>query len=171
MAAPKGNKFAIGNTALELIDTVFIGDRKFIALNNIFIEMLYHATCELFADHKCKLNYSGKPDGFRAASSTSAIPSNSSYYLGRNRERGNISELKLPDGFYELKLPDGYEAKPYTYYWLKKNGELNRFISMRQLMKLYDGKEDQFRDYVEKQDVKYNNQESIVQLIEYLETN
>lgn len=71
----------------------------------------------------------------------------------------------------ELELPEGYEIKPYICYWLKKNGELNKFINMKQLMKLYDDKKDLFKAYVKKNDVTYNNQESIVQLIKYLETN
>jgi hypothetical protein len=167
----KGEKFTVGMMALELIDTVFIRDRKFCTLNNKFIELLYHSECDLYAEHKCRVNSPGKPDGYRGTSQTSAIPSSSSYYLGRNREKGNISELKMPDGFYELKLPDGYETKPYTYYWLKKNGELNRCISMRQLMKLYDDKEDLFKAYVKKHDIKFDNPESMVQFIKYLETN
>lgn len=72
---------------------------------------------------------------------------------------------------YELKLPDGYVVKPHIYYWLKRNGELNKFINMRQLMKLYDDKGNLFKAYVKKHDVKYDNQESIIQLIKYLETN
>jgi hypothetical protein len=42
---------------------------------------------------------------------------------------------------------------------------------MRQLMKLYYDKEDLFKAYVKKHDVKFNNPESIGQLIAYLETN
>jgi hypothetical protein len=68
-------------------------------------------------------------------------------------------------------LPNGYETKPYNYYWLKKNGGLNKFMNMRQLMKLYDDKEDLFKAYIKKNEVIFNNQESMVQLIKYLETN
>ena len=42
---------------------------------------------------------------------------------------------------------------------------------MKQLMKLYDYEKDLFKAYVKKYDVRYNNQESMVQLIKYLETN
>jgi len=38
-------------------------------------------------------------------------------------------------------------------------------------MKLYDDKEDLFKAYIKKNEVIFNNQESMVQLIKYLETN
>lgn len=153
----KGNLLALGETELELVDTVFIRDRKFITLNNKFVELISHSKYDLYAEHKCKLIPPGKPAAYGGTSETSAISSYSSFNSG-----GRL---------YELKLPEDYEIKPYTYYWLKKNGELSKFISIKQLMKTYDDKKDLFKDYVKKHDVKYENQESIVEFIQYLETN
>jgi hypothetical protein len=153
----KGKMLAIGKTELELVDTVFIMDRKFFMLNNKFVELISHSKCDLYAEHKCSVIPPGKPAGYGGTSQTSATTSYSSINSG-----GML---------YELKLPEDYEIKPYTFYWLKKNGELNKFINMKQLMKLYDNKKDLFKAYVKKHDVKYDNQESIVQFIEYLETN
>jgi hypothetical protein len=152
-----GKKLAIGKGELELVDTVFIKDRKFVTLNNRFIELLYHSKCDLYAEHKCSVKEPGKPAAYGSTTETSATNSYMPFSTG-----GIL---------YDLKLPDGYEIKPYTYYWLEKNGELNKFINMRQLMKLYDDKEDLFKAYVKKNVVEYNNLESIVQLIKYLETN
>lgn len=153
----KGKKFSLGKEEQELVDTVFIKDRKFLKLNNTFIEFIYHSKIDLYAEHKCSVKQPGKPAGYGGTSETSAITSYSSY----------LSEGVV----YELKLPNGYETKPYNYYWLKKNGGLNKFMNMRQLMKLYGDKEDLFKAYIKKNEVIFNNQESIVQLIKYLETN
>lgn len=153
----KGKKFSLGKEEQELVDTIFIKGRKFFKLNNIFMEFIYHSKIDLYAEHKCSVKQPGKPAGYGGTSETSAITSYSSYLSG-----GVV---------YELKLPNGYETKPYNYYWLKKNGGLNRFMNMRQLMKLYDDKEDLFKAYTKKNEVIFNNQESIVQLIKYLETN
>ncbi len=152
-----GKKLAIGKGELELVDTVFIKDRKFITLNSKFIELIYHSKWDLYAEHKCSVKEPGKPAAYGGTTETSATTSYSSFYSG-----GKV---------YELKLPDGYETKTYTYYWLKRNGELNKFINIRQLMKLYYDKEDLFKAYVKKNAVDFNKQESIVQFIKYLETN
>ena len=153
----KGKKFSLGKEEQELVDTVFIKNRKFFKLNNTFIEFIYHSKFDLYAEHKCSVKQPGKPAGYGGTSETSAITSYSSYLSG-----GLV---------YELKLPNGYETKPCNYYWLKKNGGLNKFMNMRQLMKLYDDKEDLFKAYIKKNEVIFNNQESMVQLIKYLETN
>jgi len=152
-----GKKLAIAQRELARIDTVYIKDRKFIALNDKFVEFLYHSKWDLYVEHKCKVKEPGKPVGYGGTSKTTAVNSYSSFY-----SQGI---------FYELKLPDGYETNPYSYYWLKKNGELNKFRNMRELKKLYKEKEDLFKPYLKKYGVKYGNQESIIQLIEYLESN
>jgi hypothetical protein len=152
-----GKKLAIGKGQLELVDTVFIEDRKFITMNNKFYELVYNSKSDLYVEHKCSMIPPGKPTAYGGTSQTSAITS--------------LSSINSGGRLYELELPEGYEIKPYTCYWLKKNGELSKFINMKQLMKLYDYKKDLFKAYVKKYDVTYNNQESIVQLIKYLETN
>lgn len=152
----KGKKLAIGDTELELVDTIFINDRKFFTLNKKFVELIFHSKCDLYAEHKCSLIEKGKQAAYGGTSETSATTSYSSL---------------VSDGrFYELELPDNYRIEPYTNFWLKKNGELNKFVSIKQLMKLYDDKKDLYKSFIKNHDVKYNNQTSIVQLIEYLET-
>ena len=153
----KGIKLAIAKDELKLVDTVFIRDKKFFELNNIFVELIRHSAFDLYVEHKCKLNSLGKPSAYGGTSLTAASSSASSFYSGVN--------------FYELKLPGRYETTAYTYYWLNKNGELHRFINIKQLMKLYDNRKDLFKAYVKMHNVEFENATSIVQLISYLESN
>lgn len=151
----KGAKLAVSQ--LEHIDTIFVNGRKFIPMNNKFVEILYHSQYTLFAEHKCSIRDPGKPAAYGSTSQTSAITTYSSYFSG-----GQV---------YELKLPDGYETKPFIGYWLRKNGKLNKFLSIRQLSKLFNEKEGLFKEYVKKHDVKYDNQASLVKMIRFLEAN
>ena len=153
----KGKKLAIAQKELARIDTVYIKDRKFIVLNDQFVEFSYQSKWDLYVEYKCKVKVPGKQTGYGGTSKTTAIKSYSSFY----------SEGM----FYQLKLPDDYETEPYTYYWLKKNEELYNFKTMKELKKLYKEKEDLFKPYVKKYGVEYGNQESIILLIEYLESN
>ena len=152
-----GQKRAIGNNELVLVDTVFIQDRKFVPLNNTFVEWVYHSTWELFIEHKCKVVEAGKPAGYGGTSQTSAATSVSSLY-----SQGRV--------VYNLKLPDEYQVKPYRIYLLKKDMEINTFASMRELKKLYADEKDLFRKYEKTHPVHFEDQESIIQLIEYLES-
>ena len=153
-----GQKKAIGINEILLVDTVFIKDRKFVALNGKFVELVYHSKWDLYVEHKCKVEEQGKPAGYGGTSQTGAATSVSSLYT-----QGRV--------VYDLKLPDDYKTKPYSIYWLKKNGELYKFMNMRELKKLYEYKKQLFKKYLKINRVKYQDQEGIIQLIGYMESN
>jgi len=152
----QGTKLAIGMNELALVDSIFIKDRKFIAFDGAFVELLSYSEWDLYVSHKCEIDYSGKSSGYGGKSKTLAIKSYSSI-------NSNGSSYK--------STPIGYELNPYVHYWLKKNENLNKFTSLRELKKLYKDKGDLFKAYVKKYNVQYDNQEAIIQLIEYLESN
>lgn len=152
-----GKKLAIGKSELDLVDTVIILGRKFIPIKDKFFELLYSSQdSDLYAEHICSVIPPGTPAPYGGTSYTSSVATYTSLNTG-----GMI---------YELQLPDGFIVVPRTYYWLKRNGELKQFFNMRQLMKRFEDKKKLFRTYTKKHTVKYDNQQSIVQLIKYLET-
>jgi hypothetical protein len=153
-----GQKKAIAINEMLLVDTILIQDRKFVALNGKFVELVHHSKWELFVEHRCKVVEQGKPSGYGGSSQTGAATSISSLY----------SEGRV---VYNLKLPDDYKTQPFSIYWLEKNGEFNKFINMRDLKKFYNNKKDIFKKYLKINQVSYQNQESIIQLLEYLESN
>ena len=148
-----GKKLAIAR--LEGIDTVYIEDRKFIPIQNKFVELIYRNKFELYAVHKCSVMDPGKPAAYGGTSQTSSTTSYSSLSAG-----GEV---------YQLKLPDGYTTKPYTIYWLKKDGRLGSFLNLRQLSKLFDDKSDRYKKYIKEHKVAYDKEKSLVDLIKYLE--
>lgn len=150
-----GTKLAIGQP--ELVDTVFIKGRKFFLLNGKFVELINNSKYKLYAEHKCTIKDPGKPAAYGGTSQTSATSTYSSFFTG-----GQV---------YDLKLPEGYETKPFVDYWLVKDGEVSKFLSIRQLAKLFNEKDNSFKEFVKKHDVKYTDQSGIVELIRYLEAN
>ncbi|MBW8326936.1 MAG: hypothetical protein K0M50_19390 [Prolixibacteraceae bacterium] len=150
-----GTKLAIGQP--ELVDTVFIKGRKFFLLNGKFVELINNSKYKLYAEHKCTIKDPGKPAAYGGTSQTSATSTYSSFFTG-----GQV---------YDLKLPEGYETKPFVDYWLVKDGEVSKFLSIRQLAKLFSEKDNSFKEFVKKHDVKYTDQSGIIELIRYLEAN
>ncbi len=150
-----GTKLAIGQS--ELVDTVFIKGRKFFLLNGKFVELINNSKYKLYAEHKCTIKDPGKPAAYGGTSQTSATSTYSSFFTG-----GQV---------YDLKLPEGYETKPFVDYWLVKDGEVSKFLSIRQLAKLFNEKDNSFKEFVKKHDVKYTDQSGIIELIRYLEAN
>lgn len=153
-----GEKKAIGISEILLVDTVFIKDRKFIIVDRKFVEVIHHSKWDLCVEHKCKVEEPGKPAGYGGSSQTSAATSVSSL----------ISEGRV---VYNLELPEDYKVTPYSIYWLKKNGEFQEFKNLRELKKLYKDQKDLYKKYTKINHVKYQDQKSVIQLIEYLESN
>lgn len=151
----KGTKLAMSQ--LEQVDTVLIHGRKFVLVNEKFVEIMYQSKYTLYAQHKCSVKDPGKPSAYGGTSQTSATTSYSSYFSG-----GQV---------YELKLPDGFETRPFIDYWLEKDGKANKFLSIRQLPKLFGEKENMAKAYLKNNQVKYEDQESIVELIKFIESN
>ena len=151
-----GKRLAVSKAMVDQVDTVTIGDRKFISMNGVFLELIHHSTFDLYIEHKCHIKEPGKPSGYGGTSETSAITSYSSL---------------ISDGLvYDLKLPDGYSAKPYFYYWLKKEGRYLTFANIGQLKALYPDKKELSKEFTKQNKVKYDDQDTIIQMIEYLET-
>ena len=150
----KGTKLALGQ--LEQIDTVYILKRKFIPLNGKFLELILHSSADLFAEHKCKLVDPGTPAGYGGTSQTAATTT--------------YSKLLSGGQAYDLKLPESIETNPSIVYWLKKDSELTRFLSVNQLSKIFKDKSDEFKKYTKEHRVSLNNQQSLIDLVRFLST-
>jgi hypothetical protein len=150
----KGQKMAVAKKEMPLIDTIYIQDRKFVVLNEKFVESIHHSEWSLYTEYHSKL-IEKNPSGYGSSSETSSSVS-VTHMMGNGR-------------LMELEIPDGYEIKSSSFYWLKKNGDLKKVSKMKDLKKLYPEKEDLFKKYIKKNKVKYGNQVSLIQLIDYME--
>lgn len=149
-----GVKLALAQ--LERVDTVFLGGRKFFLQNGKFVELILHSKIDLYAEHKCKINDPGKPSGYGTTSQTGAATTYSTFFSG-----GRV---------YEMNLPESIETNAYIIYWIKKDGQLVKFISVRQLLKEFPEKASQIKKYMKDHDVSYDNQSSLVDIIRYIES-
>jgi hypothetical protein len=148
-----GKTLAIIN--LDKIDTVFIENRIFIPMQKKFAEVVYHNNFDLYALNKASVIDPGKPSAYGGTSHTSAITPLSSFVSGGQT--------------YDLKVPEGSETREYVEYYLKQDGQTNIFLSIRQLSKLYKGKKSQLYKFVRENRVTYEDQESLVELIRFME--
>jgi len=152
----KGRKLAISKEEKEKVDTVFIEGRKFFVLNGRFAELIYRSGYELYAEYRCDVKYPGKPAGYGGTSETSSVSTYSGVYSG--------------GVLYELKLPDDFKIKPYIIYWLKKDGEINKFVNLKQLNKIFSDRKDLIKEYISSNKTDFNDRESLIRLIRYLES-
>ena len=150
----KGQKLAIAKKEMLIIDTIYLQDRKFVVLNEKFVEAIHGSQWSLYKEYQSKL-VENKPSGYGGPTETSSSAS-VTHMVGNGR-------------LMELEIPDGYKVNSSSFYWLKRDGDLKRVSKMKDLKKLYPEKADLFKKYVKKNKVKYDNPESLIRLIDYME--
>lgn len=148
-----GKKLAMAH--LPDIDTVYIEGRRFFPMENKFVELLYQNKYELYVLYRANIVDPGKPAAYGGTSQTSSTTSYSSILSGGQA--------------YELELPQGTETKGSLDYWLKKDGKVTIFLNLRQLAKQFDQKSAEFKKYVKENKVNYENPESLIGLVKYME--
>lgn len=161
----KGKVLAIGENEIGRVDSVLIAGRKFVVFNNKFVELLFEqggspnlpaaGGFRLFAEHKCSVIPPGKPGPYGTTSQTSSTVALSSIIGG-----GTI---------YNLSLPDGYKTKPYTYYWIEKDGNAQKFSTIKQIQKAYPAKAGAIKSYLKEHKVKMEDYDSVKDFVIFLE--
>ncbi|MCE1199304.1 MAG: hypothetical protein LWW85_10085 [Marinilabiliales bacterium] len=148
-----GKKLAIG--PVDQVDTVYINDRKFIPFNKKFLEILYQNKYQLLSEHRCSVIDPGKPAAYGGTTQTGSVTSYTSYFSG-----GQV---------YELTLPEGIQTKGFTIYWAKVDGKPEPFFNLRQLTRMFKGKEEAIKKYIKENKVDYEKEESLIPLFHFLE--
>jgi hypothetical protein len=138
---------------LGAIDTVFLGNRKFVTFDNVFYEVLVNAPVSLFIQHKSDLLPPGKPAAYGGTTQVS-----SSNYL---------SSVELAGGRYNLKLPDDYAVKPAPVNWIRKNSTMYRFLNERQFLKIFPEKADNIKLFIKQNKLRTENPEDLIKLINF----
>ncbi|MFN8239914.1 MAG: hypothetical protein U0X39_04085 [Bacteroidales bacterium] len=138
----------------ETIDTVFIGNRKFIKNEGVFIEVLVTGPLALYRQYKGSLMSPAKSAGYGTTSQTSSITS--------------LSTMNTPTVTYDMKLPDGYTVDLSYVNWMRLADKMSSFVNERQLLKLFPGKEEKIREYIRKSKTDFSDSASLVLLVKEL---
>ena len=148
-----GKFAAIANA--ESVDTIYIGDRKFVPLNKKFYEVLVNGPMPLLEQFTATVSEPGTSIGYGSTTNTGAA---SSY------------QSLIRDGVaYGLKLPDGYTVIPKNEFFILKDGNLERTGSQKQLAKIFPDKKDKIKDFVQKNHTNFSKREDITALVKELE--
>lgn len=150
-----GQKMAIAENQLSNIDSVVIQTRKFIRFDGKFVEVLASKDYTLYAEYKCNVTYPPRSTGPGRTSQTSS-----------SEQYSTLGQFGV---FYELKLPDGFKIRPYIFYWIKSNGQWNKFKSFKQLQKFYPEQKSNIKEYLKKYDPEILSINDVSRLIHFLE--
>jgi hypothetical protein len=137
----------------ELIDTVFLQERVFVPVVKVFQELLLNAPIALFVQHKGELLPPGAPAGYGGTSQVSNTKL--------------LTSVQLSSGFYNLKLPADYLVKVDPVYWIRKDSTMFSFITEKQFLKVFPGKEAELKQFIKQNRIKFDRIPNLIRLIAY----
>lgn len=138
----------------ESVDTVFIGDRKFVPVENKFYEVLLTMPLPLLLEYTCTVEEPGSPVGYGSASTTTATTP--------------LKTLITSGGAYALKLPDAYKVNVEHKFWILKQGLLKKFNNTQQLINIFPGKKKMIADWVKAEHTNFSKRADVVRLVQQL---
>jgi len=140
-------------TNLDMTDTVYLNDSKFVPLEKIFYEVLLTGPVDLFVQHKGNLLPPGKPVGYGGTSQVASA--------------NYISSVELSTGYYNLPLPSDYIVNVSPVYWIRRNNEMFSFTNEKQLLKLFPDKADEIKEFIRKNRLKVDRHADLIQIVSY----
>jgi hypothetical protein len=138
---------------LDLIDTVYVHDSKFVPIGKVFYEVVATSPIPVFIQHKGDLLPPGKPVGYGGTSEVAATT--------------RLSGVQLESGYYNLQLPPDFKVKITPVYWLRKDGAMVSFLNERQLLKLFPERENDIKSFIKKERLKVDRRDDLVRIIRY----
>ena len=137
----------------ELVDTIYLNNSVFVPVGRIFHEVLAAGLLSFYVQHKANLMSAGAPAGYGGTSQVS--------------NSKTLNSVELSGGYYNLELPKDFTVSNASVYWIRKDKEYESFVTERQFLKLFPEYEDNLKQFIKKNRVKFDKPASIAVLGAY----
>lgn len=140
-----------------LIDSVLIGDRVLIPVDDNFFEVISHGRFTFMVQHRATLIEKGNEVGYGVKSQSTGPTQYKRFEM--NGYWGNVAYLDIP--------ADG-EVKIAPVFWVKQGTSLDKFSNAKQLMKILPGYKPVIQKYIDQEKVNFKSPEDVTRLGIYL---
>lgn len=137
----------------QLIDTVYVDNRRLIPVKNAFYEVVLTGPVSLFIQHKSNVEQAGTPTGYGVTSKTS----NSLY----------VKQVYGPRGYVNLNIPDGLVITDDTKFWISRDNSMEKFSTKRQFLKIFKNKERELNQFIDSNSIDFNKTDDIIKLCNF----
>lgn len=143
---------ALGN--LNSIDTVYLNNMVFLPADDKFLELAVTGKIDLLVQFSGTARVAGEDVGYGSTSETSRVTS--------------MSSITSSGALYQLDLPDNIKISRNITYYVKQDGELERFVNERAFMRLFREKRKQIKEYINENNLDFDNYGDVVQTVAWL---
>jgi hypothetical protein len=149
MVFQQGNVYMVLNKPEE-IDTILLQNRKFVYVDKAFYEIIVKGRVTLFIQHKGRYTIVSTPTAYGMKSPTNATI--------------NITAAKAGNQTRQIEPPDNVTVSLAKVYWAKINGEMNKFTSERQFLKLFPEREAELKEFIKRNGADIKTREGLIQV-------
>lgn len=139
---------------LEMIDTVYAANRKFIPYKTFFLEVIPVGNSHLYVSWNTKVANKGKKGAMGMVSHSGTVES---LDVSRMQNQGIDNSTNYV-----------YDFVPENTYYLNLNNELKKFNNSKSLLKLFPEKKEQIKVYLKENEVSFRNLEAVMSLIHFI---
>jgi hypothetical protein len=136
----------------QSVDTLFLQQYLFVPYDTVFLDVAAQGKIDFFIQHTSDITVRYKP-----SMTGTAQVSQSNYYAG------NKSEIV----YLNQKLPESFVVKPASFYWVRVNDKMVKFINERQLLKIFPEKADLIKLFIRESDLKIDNRADLIRIANY----
>jgi hypothetical protein len=140
---------------LDNVDSIYIRDKKFVAVNDIAYEVLAGKS-----EAGLVVSYSNKLRPMVATTDNN----------GTSRKNANEVRNTISDNYVGRIYKSNFSIEFIAHYWLKKGTRLYKFDTEKQVIKLYWKKENEIREFIKQQKINFYKQEDVIRLFQFCET-
>jgi hypothetical protein len=142
----------------RLIDTIFIENRVFVPVENVFYEVLASGPVTFFLQNRSNYTPRGADVGYGARSQS----------VGRTQyRRFELSDLRYFGEVAYMDLPPNVEITPASVFWIRKNGEFEKFSNEKQFLKILPEYHNKLKEYIRKEKIRMKSREDLIKLGKY----
>ncbi len=147
MIFQQGNQYMVLDKPEE-IDTVYLRNRRFVFKDKFFCEVLNSGKVTLFIQHKSRYTEKGTPTAYGMTTKTAATI--------------NVTSIQGGNQVRHLELPDNVVVSPANVYWANINGEMNKFNTQNQFLKLFPGSEEKIKEFIKANNIDLKSREGLM---------
>lgn len=139
-------------TNVNQVDTVYIGDRKFIPVKKNYLEAISTKQGDIYIYWNLKNAYKGKKGAFEMTTQAKV-------------ESINTAEFHY--GAYENQYVDVYKLSNNNEYYLFKGEKPVVVKDEKSLLKQFPAQQEKIKDYIKEQKIDFAKVDEVIKLLEY----
>ena len=135
------------------IDTIYLQNRIFVPVENVFYEVLVGGHASFFLQNKSRYTPNGAEVGYGIKSQSVGSTS--------------FQRFDFASDVVTIDLPPNVTVTPASVSWVRKNNKMGKFTSEKQLLKIFPENKTQLKEFIKKEKTDLRVREELIELGTY----